>query len=621
MILDAGSTILWTVALECGCLKIRKAESIWNKYHEEHQWKAFKEACNKYNRLLYFKKKQSISDEIVNCGGDTKRLYSLIKNITGQAKENPLPDYDDTDILCNEFSDFFMNKILTIRSELEKFSLFKPDKVNNNTKFKFQPLDQSTVKTAILSMKTITCELDVMPTKLQKQIIPWILEPLTLAFNTSLTSGKFPTTWKTAIVRPLLKKPNAALEFKNYRPVSNLAFLSKVLEKLAMDQVIKYCDSNNLLPVYQSAYRKYHSCETGLVKLTNDILWNMENGKVTSLCAIDLSAAFDTVDHSVLLAVLRDKCSFSEESLLWFSSYLHPRTCRVNINKNYSKDANLSFSVPQGSVAGPQLFSLYSSTLGGVVTPSGNDIHGFADDHAIKNSFVAKYQNEANSIKSFEDCLISTREWMNENRLKMNTTKTELILLGSRQQLAKCKTSSMDVCGDIVKRSKSIKYLGAHLDETLSLREFVTHKCKIATMNIYKIINVRHQLTTEACKTFMQGLVLVHLDYSNAILSGLPETDKSRLQLVQNFAAKVVLGKKKSDSSTACLRELQWLPVKVRIEYKVLLLVFKALNGMAPEYLSNLISRLPNRGYSLRSTRDNNKLLVPFNSKKTFASR
>ena len=114
----------------------------------------------------------------------------------------------------------------------------------------------------------------------------------------------------------------------------------------------------------------------------------------------------------------------------------------------------------------------------------------------------------------------------------------------------------MDVCGDIVKCSKSIKYLGAHLDETLSLKEFVTHKCKIARMNIYKIINVRHQLTTEACKTFMQGLVLVHLDYSNAILSGLPETDISRLQLVQNFAAKVVLGKKKSDSSTACLREL-----------------------------------------------------------------
>ena len=225
-------------------------------------------------------------------------------------------------------------------------------------------------------------------------------------------------------------------------------------------------------------------------------------------------------------------------------------TCRVNINKNYSKDANLSFSVPQGSVAGPQLFSLYSSTLGGVVTPSGNDIHGFADDHAIKNSFVAENQNEANSIKSLEDCLISTWEWMNENRLKMNTTKTELILLGSRQQLAKCKTSSMDVCGDIVKRSKIIKYLGAHLDETLSLKEFVTNKCKIATMNIYKIINVRHQLTTEACKTFMQGLVLVHLDYSNAILAGLPETDISRLQLVQNFAAKVVLGKKKSDSST-----------------------------------------------------------------------
>ena len=110
-----------------------------------------------------------------------------------------------------------------------------------------------------------------MPTKLLKELLPWVLEPFTLLFNASLASKLFKSTWKMAVVRPLLKKQNASLELKNYRAVSNLAFLSKVLEKLAMEQVITYCEEHKLLPAYQSAYRKFHSCETALLKLTNEI--------------------------------------------------------------------------------------------------------------------------------------------------------------------------------------------------------------------------------------------------------------------------------------------------------------------------------------------------------------
>ena len=241
-----------------------------------------------------------------------------------------------------------------------------------------------------------------------------------------------------------------------------------------MEQVITYCEEHKLLPAYQSAYRKFHSGETTLLKLTNHLLWNMENNKVTSLCAIDLSAAFDTVDHSVLMAVLRDKCKFSDESLDWFSTYLYPRKCRVKVSSDYSKDADLSFSVPQGSVAGLQLFSLYISTLGDIVVLSGNEIHGFADDHVIKKSFTVDTNNEEMSIRALENCLVITGKWMNENRLKMNTSKIEIILIGSRQKISKCNTSSINVCGDQVARNENIKHLGVQMDETLSFRDFST---------------------------------------------------------------------------------------------------------------------------------------------------
>ena len=120
-------------------------------------------------------------------------------------------------------------------------------------------------------MKTNACELDAMPTKLLKELLPWVIELFTLLLNASLASKIFKSTWKTAIVRPLLKKQNASLELKNYRPVINLVFLSKVLEKLAMEKVITYCEEHKLLPSYQSAYRKFRSCETALLKLTNEI--------------------------------------------------------------------------------------------------------------------------------------------------------------------------------------------------------------------------------------------------------------------------------------------------------------------------------------------------------------
>ena len=170
-----------------------------------------------------------------------------------------------------------------------------------------------------------------------------------------------------------------------------------------LQQFNNHCHAHNLIPDYQSAYRPNYSCEMALVKITNDILWAMEHQKATNLMVIDLSSAFDTVDFSCLTQVLQDRFGIKGKALCWFENYLHPRFCKVNVGRTYSSVRELKCSVPQGSCAGPILYTVYASTLeevvcgleGEVLSPNNNslipktDLHGFADDHALKNSFKA----------------------------------------------------------------------------------------------------------------------------------------------------------------------------------------------------------------------------------------
>ena len=212
-------------------------------------------------------------------------------------------------------------------------------------------------------MKTKSCELDVLPTHILKEMLEDLLPTITKIINISLTKGIFINKWKNALVRPLLKKAGMELVLKSYCPVSNLNFLSKLVERAALDQMNNYCEQHKIIPDYQSAYRVNYSCKTALVKLVNNVLWCYENQEAMQIVAIDLSSAFDMVDHNLLLSVLQKRAGINGNALNWCESYLRPRTCQVNVGKAYSTKKNLTFSVPQGSCAGPWYYLVYASTL------------------------------------------------------------------------------------------------------------------------------------------------------------------------------------------------------------------------------------------------------------------
>ena len=338
-------------------------------------------------------------------------------------------------------------------------------------------------------MQPKCCELNVIQPTLLKKLIPCIIKPITHLINTSFSSGVFAANWKTAIIRPLLKKPSLDLKTKNYRPVSNLSFLSKLLEKCALVRFNNHCKENNLMPSHQSAYREHHSCEIALVRLTNDLLCSMENQWVTALVAIDLSVAFDKVDLTVLLKVLQQNFGVNGKVLNWIDTCLRPRGFKVNIGKEYSKYIPMDFSVPQGSILGPVLFSAYISTLR-LEVPRSIDLIGFADDHVLKKDFLASKGNkEDNTIYQLQNCCMKVKNWMDHNRLKMNSDKTEFIMIGSKQQLQKCYTKQFNINSENIIMSETIKYLGAWIDSSLSFKKHITERCKMQC-GIYTDLNI-----------------------------------------------------------------------------------------------------------------------------------
>ena len=205
---------------------------------------------------------------------------------------------------------------------------------------------------------------------------------------------------------------------KNYRPVSNLSFLSKILEKVVASRLNSHINSSHISNHYQSAYRKLHSTETALLKIHNDILSSMDDGKVTALTLLDLSAAFDTIDHTILLRRLDDWFGVGGKALDWFKSYLTGRSQRIKLGNCLSSKSDLSFGVPQGSVLGPLLFTLYTTPLSSLISGYSIPHHLYADDSQLYISFSSS--DSAVALNGLQLCLASVQSWMSTNKLKLN---------------------------------------------------------------------------------------------------------------------------------------------------------------------------------------------------------
>ena len=333
-------------------------------------------------------------------------------------------------------------------------------------------------------------------------------------------------------------------------------------------------------------------------------MMSADSGKCTVLVLLDLSSAFDTVDHQILLKRLRDEVGLSGSVLHWFSSYLSGRSFSVSANQIRSESAELLCGVPQGSVLGPVLFLLYLIPLGKIIQRfSDVSYHMFADDIQLYCSFKP---TELQRLKSLVNCLVEIKQWLSDNMLQLNVDKTETLVIAPDDSIPGINQYLGDL-GHSVK--PSLRNLGVVFDKDMSLVQHCKQLTKNCFFQLRKISKLRKMVSRNDLELIIHAFVSSRLDYCNSLFLCLNKKELSRLQLVQNSAARILTRSNRRTHITPILKALHWLPVSSRINFKILVLTFRALHGQAPSYISDLIQPYtPAR--NLRSV-DQNLLMVP----------
>ena len=510
-----------------------------------------------------------------------KKLWRSVSTILGEPSKQTT---NCSTFSASDFLSFLEQKVETIRSDTAGSAppVFMPTDCSFTS---FTPCSQQFVRNLIGSAPSKSCELDPAPTFLIKESLDILLPFLTRLCNVSLHEGRLPPSQTTAIVTPGLKKHGLdPADMKNYRPISNLSFMSKIVERVVVRQLSEYLSANGLLPTLQSGFRKHHSTESGLLRVLSDILSSVDKGQISLLALLDVSAAFDTVDHSILLDRLSISFGLTGSALDWMRSFIVGRTQTVHYCGSVSRCAVVRSGVAQGSVLGPLLYVLYTADIQRLVVSLGFGVHLYADDTQFHGS--CKPADAADLAARALDVINSVKTWMSSNRLRLNADKTQFIWLGTSHFLGR---RDMQAVSSILQSSDVVNNLGVYLDSGLVMDRQVSKLCQVCYFHLRRLRTVRRSLTKESLLTLVHAFITSRVDHCNGLLFGSHSYLLDRLQSVLNSAARLVLNIPKFSHISAAIRdELHWLPIRRRIDFKIALMVRHCLVGAAPEYLMEL---------------------------------
>ena len=593
----------------------RRAERKWRKSRSDQDRELYMKEKRYVCELTETAKESYFKDKLASCS--SKDVYRTINSLLNK-KSNHLPFYDSAARLSYQFSKYFVEKIDTIRDQLDNLPVMPLPDFNNTLNDDIpslevlRPVSQSDLLKIITRSPSKSSRLDPIPTWFLKENIDHLLPVLTNIVNISLSSGIFPKGAHRAVIKPLLK--NASMDknnIKNYRPVSNLTYVGKLIEKVACSRLMEHVEANNLADPFQSAYRPRHSTETALIKVKNDIMFSLNSNKVILVVLLDLSAAFDTIDHHILVSRLSTRIGIKGTALKWFQSYLDGWSTQVDIAGELSAPIISKFGLPQGSVVGPVGFTIYTLPVSDITQHHNVSYHVYADDIQLYVSFDPKIRGELDcALLSLQNCICDIKNWMSINKLKLNDSKTEFFIAASPHNFRKLPDITLTIGNISVKPTDTIKNLGAFFDVHMSMNSHINNVSRTVTFHLRNISRIRRYIDQSTCHHAVRSLILSRLDYCNGLLSSLPKLHVNRLQRLQNWAARLVFEVGRSHSAQPLINSLHWLPIQQRIIFKLLLYVYKSLHHLAPNYLSNCLTLYtPSR--NLRSSNDNLRLNYP----------
>jgi hypothetical protein len=577
----------------------RKAQSKWIKTRRPEDRQQFELIRSECTKLALAKKQEFFKTQFQKHSYSSKSLFKFVDTFMDKDTTLTLPPTDSLKDTVDNFNNYFQEKIENIRKKFpEHTTAATPPECTfqGNIMADFTPASIDEIRDILKDADFKSSILDPLPSSLLKENQDIILPLICDLVNASLSSGSIDGA-KLAHITPLIKGDGLDnSEYKNYRPISNLTLIGKLIERVVLRRLNAHMDNNNLNVSSQSGYKKCHSTETLLIRVVNDLLIASSESKATIVMLLDLSAAFDTVDHVKLLTILKNELGIIGTAWEWFKSFLTGRCQRVKVDGQASVEIIIKFGVPQGSVLGPVLFNIYIRSLYATAKSLNFAIQGYADDHQVYKSFSCIDQYTT-LMSDLPECFRQIQEWMSAHFLQLNAGKTEIIVFGSPTILNELSIQGTFLDADTcVRFSPVVKNLGFRIDSHLNFKQQVACLKSTCFNKLRYIAKMKPFLTTKQMGTLVQAVIVSSLDYCNAMYYGCNRTVLSQLQTIQNRACRVVFGLKKRESVEDRLQSLHWLKVNERIEFKLLLLAYKSIHGLAPIYLSELLYLNGNSG-------------------------
>lgn len=530
-----------------------------------------------------------ISNMFDSCKGNLKKTWKSINRVLNRGKcQQPLPDIfrvgdseiSDKQAISDVFNTFFSeiganlaSKIPSPEAEID-FMDFLIDK--SDTTFTFNPVDRDSILKAIDSIPSkFSCGYDQISSDFLKQIKFEIVDIVTLIVNQSLRSGIFPDKLKIAKVIPVYKKGDNHL-IDNYRPISLLPAISKIFERIMHDQLFDYFTRNNLFFPSQYGFRKSHSTELASVELIDRVLEVMNQNGIPICIFMDLSKAFDTLNHCILLEKLKFY-GLDETSRKLFSSYLSGRLQFVSIDGALSSFKPLSTGVPQGSILGPLLFLVYINDIFRATTKF--KVTCYADDTTLSANVEDFISANGDVSAKLNQELSKISDWLLVNKLSLNVSKTNYMLFYKPGKLLP--DISVNIRGEVLTCVDSFTFLGLTLDSCLSWKPHFGKICNKISKIIGVLSRLKNFLSSEILLTLYNALILPHINYS-ILVWGFSNT--TRILKLQKKAIRLIMKRRGNAHTDALFKSLKILKVDDIFLRFLLKFYYNYYHGYLPSY-------------------------------------
>ena len=548
--------------------------------------------------------KKRYYDDLYNVGkSNSKSLWKELKKLSGGIPcENTT-----TKLSAKEFNYFFSSIGSNTTKHLnDNINLLwkGPESIYH---FTFNDIHVSDT-TKLLKQLSSSSSLDVLnfDCKLLKLSCSLIAGQLTHMFNLSFKFGNVPNDWKYARITPIYKGKGCTDEPVNYRPISVLSFIAKIIEKLVQCQFMYFLVNHQFITLDQYAYRKFHSTTNCLHTTIDEWLENMNDKLLTGVCFLDIAKCFDTINHDLLLQKL-SKYGVKGNEMLWFTSYLCNRSQSVYYKNKLAESVNVNIGVPQGSTLGPLLFMVFVNDL--PLHVNGARCTMYADDTII-------YVNDENVVginSKMNEIMSNVSHWYTANRLVLNVSKSNAMLIGRSIDENQRNQFTVNINDACVENVRCTKYLGVHIDEQLKFDIHVNNLVKRLSAKISWLSRLRKVVPKDLLILTFKSYIQPIFDYACTVW-GCSNININQIQRLQNRAARVICSNFDIINTRGLdlVHELQWQSVSQRIDYFICTQMYNSIYGNAPDYLVNSINMACDINNVNTRSSDTMNVQVPF---------